>query len=112
MNFTVLDALGYSVLGICVVFLMLVLLMIVIYIFGKTMGGKKQQAETHPAAPQPVAAAPAPAAAPAAPKSGRAYDEVKLYNVDDRTAVMIMAITASQVDIPLNQLHFVSIKEI
>ena len=38
--------------------------------------------------------------------------DVKTYSVEDSTAAMIMAIVADQVDIPLNQLRFISIKEV
>ena len=37
---------------------------------------------------------------------------VKLYNVDDRTAAMVMAIVADELKTPLNELKFISIKEI
>lgn len=38
--------------------------------------------------------------------------EIKLYDVPDRTAAMLMAITADKLDMPLNQIRFVSIREI
>ena len=38
--------------------------------------------------------------------------DVKLYDVDDATAAMIMAIVADQLDAPLNELRFKSIKEV
>ena len=38
--------------------------------------------------------------------------EIKTFNVDDRTASIAMAIVAEQTDIPLNQLKFISIKEV
>lgn len=36
--------------------------------------------------------------------------ELTLYNVDEPTAAMIMAIVCDQTDIPLNELRFISIK--
>ena len=67
-------------------------------------------------------AAPAPAAAPGAdskpaiPAGMKVADgslgDVKLYDVDDATAAMIMAIVADQLDAPLNELRFKSIKEV
>ena len=64
------------------------------------------------AAPAPAApaAAPAPKAAPvlAAGTAG----ECKFYNVGDREAAMLMAIVASKTGKPLNQLRFISIREI
>ena len=38
--------------------------------------------------------------------------EIKLYNVSDKEAAMIMAIVASQMGKPLNELRFKSIKEV
>ena len=92
--------------GYGMVFVGLILLMLVILVLGKIMGHRK-------AAPAPVAA-PAPAAAPAAagkPAPGSA-GEVKLYDVSDRDAAMIMAIVAEKMGRPLNELRFKSIKEV
>ena len=38
--------------------------------------------------------------------------DVKTFSVDPQRAAMIMAIVADQSDIPLNQLKFISIKEV
>ena len=38
--------------------------------------------------------------------------DIKLYDVDEPTAAMIMAILAEQLDAPLNELRFLSIKEV
>ena len=97
----------YAILGYLVVFVGLSLLMTVIVLVGKAFTTKKAA----PAAEQ--AAAPA-AAAPAAPKKlapGSAGD-VKLYDTDPRDAAMIMAIVADKLQKPLNELRFVSIKEV
>jgi hypothetical protein len=67
-----------------------------------------------PAAPAPVepvapvAAEPA-VAAPTAPGSAGG---VKLYDVEPKTAAMIMAIVADRMGKPLNELRFISIKEV
>lgn len=37
---------------------------------------------------------------------------IKLNNVDPRTAAMVMAITADKMGKPLNELRFISIKEV
>lgn len=37
---------------------------------------------------------------------------VKLYDVPDKEAVMIMAIVADTMQKPINELHFISIKEV
>lgn len=93
-----------ALLGYMVVFIGLVLLMIVVMIMGKIMASRAAKAE--PAAP----AVPAPAA-PAAPAPGSA-GELKLYDTDPRDAAMIMAIVADTLGKPLNELRFISIKEV
>ena len=96
-----------ALLGYLVVFIGLAALMAVIMIEGKIMAEKKQEK-----------AAPAPAAAPVQqPKPKAAFapgsaGECKLYNVDDKTAAMLMAIVANKMGKPLNELRFKSIKEV
>lgn len=106
INISVGAALAYSLLGFAIVFFGLILLMIVIKIMEVVMhGGKKKET-----APAPAAAAPAaPAPKPLAPGSA---GEVKLYNVPDKEAAMIMAIVANKMNKPLNELRFKSIKEV
>ena len=102
------ETLGYSVLGLAVVFLMLIILMAIIKVMGKVLEEKKA-----PAAPK-VAAAPTPAAAPAVPKAvapGSAGN-VDLHSVEPKTAAMIMAIVADELGAPINELRFISIREI
>ena len=98
----VIAALGYGV-----VFLGLILLMIVVTILGKIFvaAGNRKKAEA-PAAP--VVAEPA-AAAPTAPGSAGG---VKLYDVEPKTAAMLMAIVADKLGKPINELRFISIKEV
>ena len=60
------------------------------------------------AAPAPAAAAPA-AAPTAAPGS---TGKLKLHDVEPKTAAMLMAITADKLGKPLNELRFLSIKEV
>ena len=66
-----------------------------------------------PVAAAPVAAAPAPAAAPAAaePAPGSA-GKLKLHDVEPKTAAMLMAIVADKMGKPINELRFISIKEV
>ena len=104
------DNLLDAVLGYCVVFIGLTLLMTVIIIVGKIMSRKAAPA----AEKAPAAAAPAAPVQPAAPKTlapGSA-GEVKIYDTDPRDAAMIMAIVADKLQKPLNELRFVSIKEV
>ena len=103
------DGLFYSLLGLLVVFFALFLLMCIIKLMW--VFEKKEQPAAPAAAPAPAAVpAPAPAAAPA-PAPGCA-GELKLYDTDDRTAAMIMAIVADETGIPINELRFKSIREV
>ena len=96
-----------AVLGYLVVFFGLVLLMAVVILMGKAMAGTNKKAEA-PAA-SPIPAAPPASAAPPAPGSA---GEVKLFDVPDKEAAMIMAIVADKMGKPLNELRFKSIKEV
>lgn len=102
------DALLTFIMGYAIVFVGLIFLMAVIYIVGRIMVAKKKTA--------PKAAAPTAPAAPKAPAEKKlapgSAGEIKLYNVDDRTAAMVMAITANKLQKPLNELRFKSIKEV
>ena len=61
-----------------------------------------------------AAAQAAAAAAPAAPKpvAPGTAGELKLHDVEPRTAAMLMAIVADKMGKPLNELRFISIKEV
>lgn len=101
MTMTFLDALIYSVLGLLVVFFALFLLMCIIMLM--TAFDKKESAVV----PEPVSA-PQPVPVPAPGSAG----ELKLYNTDPRTAAMLMAIVADELQVPVNELRFISIKEV
>ena len=109
-NIGILDAAVGAVLGYAVVFFGLILLMCVITILGKAFQAKDAKAKA--AAPAPAAAA-APAAAPvsAEPAPGSA-GKLKLHDVEPKTAAMIMAIVADKMGKPINELRFISIKEV
>jgi len=49
------------------------------------------------------------AAAPTAPGTA---GEIKLHDVEPRTAAMLMAIVADTTGIPLNELRFISVREV
>ena len=95
------------VLGMAVVFFGLILLMYVTKIAGAIIGRKKS---AEPAA-APAAAAPAAPAAKNVPAPGSA-GKVALHDVPDKTAAMLMAIVADRTGKPLNQLRFLSIREV
>ena len=94
-----------ALLGYAVVFVGLIALMVVVIVVGKIMVAKKSKAAA------PVAAAPAPKPVLAAAAPGTA-GEVKLFNVPDKDAAMLMAIVAHKLNKPLNELRFKSIKEV
>ena len=102
-------ALLTGLLGYVVVFFGLFLLMIVVIILGKIM---KAVTGNQTAAPARAKAAPAPAAAPAAAPAPGSAGKLKLYDTPDKEAAMIMAIVANQMGRPLNELRFISIKEV
>ena len=106
MKMPVTGAVITAILGYGVVFVGLVLLMCAILIMGKVMTAKKAA----PAAASTAAPAPAPKAdIPAAPGTA---GEVKLFDVPDKEAAMVMAIVADKMGKPLNELRFKSIKEV
>lgn len=106
INISLGDAGVTALLGYMVVFLGLVLLMCVVMIMGRIMVGKANKAKA--AAPAAAPAAPAPAAEPAPGSAG----ELKLYDTDPKDAAMVMAIVADTLGKPINELRFISIKEV
>ena len=109
MTLNIGDNLLYAFLGYLVVFIGLALLMITIVIVGKIMVAKMKKPNAEPAVeklPEPAAAV---KSIPAAPGTA---GEVKIYDTDPRDAAMIMAIVADKLEKPLNELRFVSIKEV
>ena len=101
----------YSVMGVCVVFVALILIMGMIKILVAVTDRKPKSAP---------AAASAAASAEAAPKAPAPEPELApgtagdlcLYDTDPRDAAMIMAIVADELKKPLNELRFISIKEV
>ena len=91
-----------ALLGYAVVFFGLILLMVVITILGKAFTAKKAPAAA------PVAAAPA-AEAPKAPGTA---GQLTLHDVEPKTAAMLMAIVADKMGKPINELRFISNKEV
>ena len=115
VNIGIADAAIVALLGYAVVFFGLILLMGVITIMGKIFMAQGKKAAAKTAAPA-AAADPVAAAAPAAPAAPQlapgSAGQLKLYDVEPKTAAMIMAIVANQMGKPLNELRFISIKEV
>ena len=101
-----------ALLGYAVVFFGIVLLMCVMIVMGKIFVAKANKEKAKEAAPKaaaPVAAPAAPAAPAVAPGTA---GQLKLHDVPPKTAAMIMAIVADTMGKPLNELRFISIKEV
>ena len=96
MNYGFGQALLDSLVGIMVVFFALILLMCIIKIM-TAIGDSRETAQVQ-APPKKLAPGTA--------------GEVKLYDTDPRTAAMLMAIVADELKTPINELRFISIREI
>ena len=108
VRLTLAEAAINAALGYAVVFFGLIMLMIVVIIIGKIFSAAAKKA-VKPA--EPVAAEPAPVEEDK-PTAPGAAGEVKLHNVEPKTAAMLMAIVADKLGKPINELRFISIKEV
>mgnify|MGYP002514567106 CR=1 FL=1 len=106
----------YALLGYAVVFFGLILLMTVVICMGKIFIAKDKKAAAvadaaKAAIPTPVVPVvdAAPAVQDLAPGTA---GQLKLYDTPPKTAAMIMAIVADKMGKPLNELRFISIKEV
>ena len=82
----------------------LLAIVVVIAVIRKAASNKKANVIVEQA---PEVAEPIPE--PTAPGSA---GQLKLYNVEPKTAAMVMAIVADKLQKPLNELRFISIKEV
>ena len=107
------EAAVLALLGYAVVFFGIVLLMAVVVAMGRVFISRDKKAAAIKEAAHAAAQAAA-AAAPAAPKpvAPGTAGELKLHDVEPRTAAMLMAIVADKMGKPLNELRFISIKEV
>ena len=120
VNISMPNAALIALTGYSVVFVGLILLMIVVMTMGKIFIAKEQKAAQKAAAgKEDISAVPV---APhtkgeivlpthSQPAPGTA-GQLKLYDVEPKTAAMIMAIVANKMGKPLNELRFISIKEV
>ena len=102
------EAAVYAILGYVVVFFGISLLMFVVMAMGKAFIAKDRKAAAAKAAAAPTAA-PVEAPKPTAPGSA---GELKHHDVEPKIAAMLMAIVADKMGKPLNELRFISIKEV
>ena len=113
-NISILNAAIVAVLGYAIVFVGLIALMAVVMALGKYFQAKEAKAKAAAPAAEVKAAAPAAPAAPAVsaePAPGSA-GKLKLHDVEPKTAAMLMAIVANKMGKPINELRFISIKEV
>jgi Na+-transporting methylmalonyl-CoA/oxaloacetate decarboxylase gamma subunit len=108
-NLGILDAGIVALLGYAVVFFGLIMLMIVIMIIGKIFIASEAKKAAKAAAAAPAAPVEQEAPKPVAPGTA---GELKLHDVEPKTAAMLMAIVADKLGKPLNELRFISIKEV
>ena len=94
---SILAGIGYALFGMAIVFLMLWILMLVIGVMARIARRNQKQ----PPAPEAQ-----PAVAPGI------AGQVQLQDVPDQTAAMLMAIVADEMGKPLNEIRFVSIREV
>ena len=106
-NISIINAAIVAVVGYAVVFFGLILLMLVLMGMGKIFSARDTKVKL--AAPAPAAAVVPEAPKPVAPGSA---GELKLHDVEPKTAAMLMAIVAHKLGKPLNELRFISIKEV
>lgn len=104
MNLSTTDAAILAGLGYLMVFIGLIALMLVIMAVGKGFSAKKKPAAMEivaaPVEEVPVIEAPGTAG------------QLKLYDTPPKTAAILMAIVADKLGKPLNELRFISIKEV
>ena len=98
---TIPETLLISLIGFATVFIVLVVLMCIIVLISKVAGEKKAK----------PAAAPV-EAAPVEEPAEKPYTGVKLHGVSDKEAAMLMAIVADEIGKPLDNLRFISIREV
>ena len=120
VNISMPNAAIVALLGYAVVFFGLILLMLVIMAMGKVFiakdkkiaaqkAAKDAELSAVPVAPHTKGEIVLPTKVQPAPGTA---GQLKLYDVEPKTAAMIMAIVANKMGKPLNELRFISIKEV
>lgn len=118
------EAFSISSTGMIVVLIVLIVLAVLVLLISKGVRaaqGKGQQSEEEATAvpTTPVSVAQSAAPAPAAPvvngvplPENQSAGQLELYDCDEKSAAVIMAIISNESGIPLNHLEFKSIKAI
>ena len=107
-------ALPIALFGIIMVFLLLILLAVCIMIISKgvQLGEKLSSKRTKKDDTAPAASTTAPKNNGTALPDSQSAGSMDLYEVDEKTAAVIMAIVSEESGIPLNRLLFKSIKKV
>ncbi|MBR6580386.1 MAG: OadG family protein [Ruminococcus sp.] len=111
-NMEIGDAALVAVVGYGVVFLGIVMLMVILYITGSIFKKRDAKAAAAKAAEAKTETKAAPASVKDAPAAPGSAGHIKLNGIDEKDAAMIMAIVADKMQTPLNELRFISIKEV
>ena len=109
MDISLLDAGILAATGYGVVFAGLIVLMLVIMLVGKAFSSKKEKVQEKV---EPVVEAAPVVQEPVVPVAPGSAGQLKLYDTPPKTAAMLMAIVANKMGKPLNELRFISIKEV
>lgn len=106
INPSIADVLLIALVGFITVFVVLVVLMGIITLISTMFGDSKKKA------PKKAEPMPESAPAPKAEETVDTYTGVKLIGVTDKEAALLMAIVADDLKKPLDNLRFISIKEV
>ena len=106
-DFTIVDALLTSVIGIATVMVILAIIAVLIIVVSKVIRAFENKTAKSEAV---IGEAPAAPAAGIPMPEGMNEGEVELINTDEKTAAVIMALVSHNSGIPLNRLSFKSIK--
>ncbi len=103
-----LDSLIVSAFGLCIVFSALILISLCIKVLTMILAATEKSEK--PQAKEETQAVVQQAEKPVLNKDAVGFGELKLINVDEKTAAMIMAIVSDESKIPLDELQFKTIK--
>lgn len=117
---TKIDAGVVALLGYAVVFMGLVFLMVLLIVMGKIMTEKEKKAKKAADAVNALnvqntkadAIAQKENTKPACENAPGTAGDLKLYDTNPRDAAMVMAIVADTLNKPINELRFISIREV
>ena len=88
------------------------LLLVIVLAIVFTVWVLVRNAKLKKAANMAISSAPAEKPVTEVPKAPGSAGQLKLHNVEPKTAAMLMAIVADKTGKPLNELRFISIKEV